>query len=205
MRIQCGRWCWVFTATFFACVGASAAPTGTSPTAVARADDAPPDAAPERNIRYIVNPEGMRVEIDGVSFSPKAELVKVGKGSGVKLKVEVRAKDGKKHSLLAPEKAPFAFAGSVRRSGEEQRFTDKREGDRAVSVGDKLTTLTRTWPDAGVKPLEAGDELELFVGIWGIGPDEASRRPLKKFCKITIKMDKAKPRVVVSPPDGVTR
>lgn len=176
------------------------------PVAVSEEGEPAPAPAAERNIRYIVNPDGMRVEVDGLVFTPKAELVKSGKGSGIKLRVEVRAKDGKTHSLLAPEKAPLAFAGKIRRKDqEEEQFSDKREGDHAVTVGEKLVKLQRTWPAAGVKPLSSGDELELLVGIWGVGPDEASRRPLKKFCKITVKFDRPKPRVIVAPPDGATR
>jgi hypothetical protein len=56
-----------------------------------------------------------------------------------------------------------------------------------------------------MKPLAMGDELEIMVGIWGLGTDAASRRPLKKFCKVTLKVDKPKPRAIISAPDGVGR
>jgi hypothetical protein len=128
-------------------------------------------------------------------------------GYGVKLKVEVRAKDGKPHSLLAPQNAEVAFAGTVKRKeGEPEKFGDKREGDRELTVKEKAVQLTRSWPaQGGPKPLVNGDELELMVGIWGLGDDAASRRPLKKFCKVTLKFEKDKPRVTVTPPDGVRR
>lgn len=165
------------------------------------------DESTARNVKYVVNPEGMRVELEGVTFAPKAEAVKVGAGYGLKLKVDVRAKDGKSHSLLAPKNAEVAFAGSVKRKdGEPEKFGDKREGDREIVLkGDKAVHLARSWPPAGEKPIVNGDELELMVGIWGLGDDAASRRPLKKFCKVTLKFEKDKPRVVVTTPDGVSK
>jgi hypothetical protein len=44
-----------------------------------------------------------------------------------------------------------------------------------------------------------------MVGIWGVGENAAARRPLKKFCKVTLKFEKDKPRVVVTTPDGVSK
>ncbi|MFZ5889890.1 MAG: hypothetical protein ACOY0T_02390 [Myxococcota bacterium] len=166
------------------------------------------DESTARNVKYVVNPEGMRVELEGVSFAPKAEAAKIGSGYGIKLKVDVRAKDGKSHSLLAPTNAEVAFAGSVKRKdGDPEKFGDKREGDREIVLkGDKAVHLTRSWPPPnGPKPIAQGDELELMVGIWGLGEDAASRRPLKKFCKVTLKFEKDKPKVSVTPPDGVSR
>ena len=165
------------------------------------------DESTARNVKYVVNPEGMRVELDGVVFAPKAESVKLAGGYGLKLKVDVRAKDGKEHSLLAPKNAEVAFAGSVRRKeGEPEKFGDKREGDREIVLkGEKPVHLTRSWPNAGQKPIANGDELELMVGIWGVGENAAARRPLKKFCKVTLKFEKDKPRVVVTTPDGVSK
>lgn len=184
---------------------ASAEPTKSAPSA----DAAPAEADSARNVKYIVNPDGMRVEIEGLSFAPKAEAVKAGAGFGIKIKVEVRAKDDQSHSLLAPSAAQLAVAGSIRRAGqaEPETFGDKREGDQEIVVkGSKPTTLTRSWPGAdGPKPLVQGDEAELMIGIWGLGSDAASRRPLKKFCKVTVKFDKPKPRVIVSAPDGISR
>lgn len=173
-----------------------------------KAEEAPA-ADSARNVKYIVNPDGMRVEIEGLSFAPKAEAVKAGAGYAIKLKVEVKTKDDESHSLLAPAQAEVAMAGSIRRAGqaEPETFGDKREGDREIVVkGAKPVTLTRTWPGAGgPKPLVQGDEAELMVGIWGVGADAASRRPLKKFCKITVKFTQPKPRVVVSAPDGISK
>lgn len=188
-----------------------------SPAAPEASAEKPPEAdkpaaeggeeSTARNVKYVVNPEGMRVELDGVVFAPKAETVKLAGGYGLKLKVDVRAKDGKEHSLLAPKTAEVAFAGTVKRKeGEPEKFGDKREGDREIVLkGEKPVHLTRTWPPAGQKPIANGDELELMVGIWGVGENAASRRPLKKFCKVTLKFEKDKPRVVVTTPDGVSK
>lgn len=173
------------------------------------------DAAPKegggesesgRNVKYIVNPEGMRIEVDGVTFSPKAEAVKSGAGWAVKVKVEVRAKDGNPHSLLAPTGTEVAIAGLVKRSGqaEPEMLSDHRDGDKEIVLKDKPVTLTRTWPAAGgVKVLGAGDEAELLIGIWGLGENAASRKPVRKLCKLSVKLDKAKPKVSLGAPDGV--
>jgi hypothetical protein len=159
-----------------------------------------------RNVKYIVNPDGMRVEVDGVTFAPKAELVKSGAGWAIKLKVDVRAKDGNSHSLLAPKGTEVAIGGLIKRSGqaEPEMPSDQRAGDTEIVLKDKPVTLTRTWPAAdGPKALMAGDEADLLVGIWGLGDNAASRRMVRKLCKLSVKVDKAKPRVVVGPPDGV--
>lgn len=198
----------------------SAAPPAAEPAAAAPAEaekpaEPPPKSAEEpagdgaRNVKYIVNPDGMRVEVEGLSFAPKAEAVKAGAGYAIKLKVEVRTKDDESHSLLAPAQAEVAMAGSIKRAGqaEPETFGDKREGEREIVVkGAKPVTLTRTWPAAGgPKPLAQGDEAELMVGIWGLGADAASRRPLKKFCKITVKFTQQKPRVVITAPEGISK
>jgi hypothetical protein len=159
-----------------------------------------------RNVKYIVNPDGMRVEVDGVTFAPKAEAVKSGAGWAIKVKVDVRAKDGNTHSLLAPKGTEVAIGGLIKRSGqaEPEMPSDQRTGDDEIVLKDKPITLTRTWPAAGgPKLLAAGDEADLLVGIWGLGDNAASRRMVRKLCKLTVKLDKAKPRVVVGPPDGV--
>jgi hypothetical protein len=184
---------------------------------VASADAEPakpkPEAASEsgtsRNVKYMVSPDGMRVEIEGLALTPKAEAVKAGAGWKIKIKVEARAKDDEAHVILTPKGTEIALAGSIRRagSGEAESFGDTRGGDQELTVkGSKAVTFTRTWPAAsGPKALAAGDEAEFMVGLWGVGADSASLRPLKKFCKITVKLDKAKPRVMLGPPDGVTR
>jgi hypothetical protein len=187
------------------------------PVASTSADAEPakpkPEAASEsgtsRNVKYMVSPDGMRVEVEGLALTPKAEAVKAGAGWNIKIKVEARAKDDEAHVILTPKGTEIALAGSIRRAGggEAESFGDTRGGDQEITVkGNKAVTFTRTWPAAGgPKALAAGDEAEFMVGLWGVGADSASLRPLKKFCKISVKLDKAKPRVMLGPPDGVTR
>lgn len=196
---------------------ASSKPAAEEPVAAAKDGDAKDGAAKAgggesdsgRNVKYIVNPDGMRVEVDGVSFAPKVEAVKSGAGFGLKVKVDVRAKDGNQHSLLAPKGTEVAIGGLIKRSGqsEPEMPSDQRAGDGEIILkGDKAVSLTRTWPgEGGPKVLMAGDEADLLVGIWGLGDNAASRRMVRKLCRITVKLDKAKPKVVVGPPEGVSK
>lgn len=186
---------------------AEAEPAPTSPSAAASSNTDEGALAP-RSVKYIVSPDGLRVEVEGLSFTPRAEAVKLGAGYAVKVSVQARAKDGSAHSLLAPKAAELAFAGHVvRGSGEPERFTDRREGDRELRVeGTKPVLLARTWPQsAEAKPLMPGDELKLLVGLWGLGSDAASRRPLTRFCSVSFSFDakKGKPKLVVSAPEGL--
>jgi hypothetical protein len=147
----------------------------------------------------------MRVRVAGIELVPKAELVSKGGTQSIKLRVEVRAEDGKRHSLLAPAGKEVAFAGKVRRAdGTEESFTDEREGEREVVVEEgKDATLSRTFPEKGMKPLKMGDELELQVGLWGLGDDAASRRPVRAVCKVSLTYPRKKPKLKVTPPDGL--
>lgn len=170
----------------------------------------PPAAAPDeaeagRSVRYVVNPEGLRVRVAGVVFVPRAELVQKAGTFGVKLDVEARADDGKSHSLLAPAGQELAFAAKVRRAdGSEETFNDERKGERELVIDDgKDAKLSRVFPDKALKPLKKGDELELSVGVWGLGDDAASRRPLRALCKVTLSYPRGKPKVKLTPPDGV--
>jgi hypothetical protein len=173
------------------------------------ATDAPPPAPeePTRQVRYIVNPEGMRVRVAGVELVPRAEVVEKGGTLSIKLRVEARSEDGKKHSLLAPAGKELALAGTLRRSdGSEEKFGDEREGERELVVDDgKDVVLTRTFPDKGAKPLKSGDQLELAVGLWGLGDDAASRRPVRGLCKVTLSYPRNKPKLKLTPPDGLSK
>lgn len=159
----------------------------------------------QREIKYYVSPDGLRVEIAGVQFTPTAEAVRVGGGWGVKVQVAAKARDGKPHSLLAPKGGEIAFAGTVTRAkGDPEEFGDERSGDDALTLeGDKSQKLTRTWPaKGGPKPVAAGDELALSIGIWGVGDDASSRRPVRKLALVTLKVDKGKGKATVKPPEG---
>jgi hypothetical protein len=107
--------------------------------------------------------------------------------------------------LLAPSGKEVAFAAKVRRAdGSEETFDDRREGERELVLDEgRDAQLTRTFPDKGMKPLKNGDELELAVGLWGLGDDAASRRPLRALCKVTLSYPRKKPKLKLAPPDGV--
>ncbi|HLV64611.1 MAG TPA: hypothetical protein VKY73_02315 [Polyangiaceae bacterium] len=168
-----------------------------------------PEPPPEREVRYVVNPEVMRVRTEGVVLRPRAEAVRAGKGHAVRVTVRLRMEADTERSVLAPEGQELAFAGRVvRADGTEEHFADTRTGERAKTLSPSgELVLARTWPDAGdVKPLGPGDELELAVGIWGLGEDADSRRPLRALCKVTAKGKKGgAPRVAVAPPETAAK
>ncbi len=181
-----------------------------APEDAAAAEPAEPSApppAPEENqgrsIRYVVNPDGMRVRVAGVVLVPRAELVTRGGQSTIKVEVEASSEDGQNHSILAPSGKELAFAGKVRRAdGTEETFTDQREGDRDVSIGEGTNAkLSRTFPDKGKKPFKMGDEVELAVGLWGLGDDASSRRPVLGVCKVTLSFPRKTAKLKVVPPD----
>ena len=183
--------------------------TGTEkpPESTATSDaGAPPAANPDeqRSIRYVQTPEGLRVEILGVKFVPKAEAVKTPAGIGVKLTLE--ATTGEARSLLAPQHGPLAFAGAIKRKGksEAETFGDERKGDGEVLLTpDKPTKIVREWPGPKGGALGNGDVLELDVGLWGLGANAAERRPVKQFLRVRVVVENWKGRARVEPPPSV--
>ncbi|HYQ00499.1 MAG TPA: hypothetical protein VER96_17600 [Polyangiaceae bacterium] len=182
----------------------AAADAPAAPEAAAKKDEPDPNAT--REVTYVVVPEGLKISVAGVRFAVSASAVQVASGWGVKLSVVATALDGKVHSLSNPKSGPMAFAGSVARKGksEPDPFGDERSGDGEQEVpGDTPAKFSRTWPANGVRVLGAGDALDLQVALWGLGSDKDSRRPVKKFCHVRMKVDKGKPRAIVEPPQGV--
>ena len=183
------------------------APADDAVSAEPAEESAPPPPAEDENqgrsIRYVVNPDGMRVRVAGVVLVPRAELVTRGGQSTIQVVVEASSEDGKTHSILAPTGKELAFAGKVRRAdGTEETFTDQREGDRDVSIGEGTDAkLSRTFPDKGKKPFKMGDEVELAVGLWGLGEDASSRRPVLGVCKVTLSFPRKTAKLKVVPPD----
>lgn len=171
----------------------------------AAAEGTPPEADPaneQRNIKYVVTPDGLRAELLGVSFAFSAESVKGPSGFGVKVTVEATASEDR--FLLAPKHGPLAFAGAIKRKGktEPEQFGDERmgEGTLALSAG-KPVKIVREWPDKGKGgALSNGDVLELDVGLWGLGTSEADRRPAKQFLRVKLKVTDWKGRATVEPP-----
>jgi hypothetical protein len=223
----------VVTALSFACSSASApaetptvAPAPASeptpaiePAADASADpptsagEPPPEAASAeqetdadapRDIRYIKTPEGLRVEILGVKFVPKAEALKTPSGIGVRLTLEATASEAR--SLLAPAHGPLAFAGAIQRKGkaEAETFGDERKGDGELLLdAKKPTKIVREWPGKQGGGLGNGDVLELDVGLWGLGADAADRRPVKQLLRVKVVVENWKGRARVEPPPSV--
>jgi len=192
-----------------------AAPTEASPPSDAAPDEPTkaPDATsangdqsgeqrPEgREIKYIVTPEGLEVEVAGVRFTTAVKPIQMAGGWGVRLSATGKSKDGKAHSLSNPKGGPIALAGSVKRGGNAERFGDKREGDdeKTIEAAAPLE-ISREWPAKGEKPLHDGDELQLEVGLWGLGDDAASRRPVRDFFRVKMVVGKKKPQPVITPP-----
>jgi hypothetical protein len=157
-----------------------------------------------REIRYVVTSGKLEVKISGVRFTPLAKAVRVGGGWGVDLTVTGVAEDEKMHSLLQPKQGALSLAGKIeRKGGKTETLSDKRDGDEEVFISPGTPMeLTRKWPGkSGMKPLAAGDKVELHVGLWGMGADAATRRPVKKFLIVTLVVGQAKPHAIVAPPE----
>ncbi len=168
----------------------------------AKPAEAPPasDNAP-REVKYIQTPEGLKVEVSGVRFHVKATSSKVGGGFGVKVSVKAEAMDQKTHSLLSSDNGPIAFAGSVTRKKETTKFGDERKGEAEQTIGSGAPLeFAREWPAKGEKPLANNDSVELDVGLWGIGDDAQSRRPVRAFAKVKAKVEGYKGQATVEPP-----
>lgn len=186
------------------------AASASAPEAQASADAAAPESpttAPEggpREVKYVMAGGKLEVELDGVKFKPSAKAVKVGGGWGIAIEVEGDSQDDKMHSLLKPKSGPLAIAAKVtRKGGKVEEQTDTREGeDEDFVTPGTLAKLERKWPTGPKdKPLSAGDKVQLMVGLWGIGPDSKSRRPLKKFFSVTMVVGKGEPRPLIAPPE----
>jgi hypothetical protein len=179
--------------------------------AAAPAADAPEEAAPPardpnatRDVRYVVMPEGLKIEVDGVRFMAKAEPVRTPAGFNVRVTISATASESR--SLLAPKNGPLAFAGAVKRAGkpEPEAFGDERQGEGDEPLGAGTTVkLSREWPPKGVRPLGNGDVLELDVGLWGLGTGPSDRRAVKQFARVKASVDHWKGKASVQPPPSL--
>lgn len=152
-----------------------------------------------REVVYRVSPEGMKVQIEGAEFVPKAKAVKKGGGWGVELTVE--AKTTSDMILWAPDGGPLAFGGFVESGGEKKKFGDKREGGRDVNLSTGVPIkFQRVWPKDGEPALRPGEKLELHVGLWGLGPDAESRKPVRKFVVVKMVASASGAQPLVQPP-----
>jgi hypothetical protein len=171
------------------------------PAPIAKEQKIDPDLA-VRDVTYVVTPTGLKVTVAGTRFAVTAVATSVAGGWGVKVNVEAAANDGLLHSLSKPEAGPLAFAGAVTRRGqaEADHFGDERAGDGELAVTDAALKISRSWPMRGSRPLAIGDALDLQVALWGLGTDANSRRPVKQFVHVRMRVDKGKPKAVVEPP-----
>ncbi len=152
-----------------------------------------------REIVYRVSPDGIKVQIEGAEFVPKAVAVKRGGGFGVELSVE--AKTTSDMILWAPGGGPLAFGGFVESGGEKKKFGDTREGGRDVNLSPGVPVkFQRVWPKDGEPGLKAGEKLELHVGLWGLGPDAATRKPVRKFVVIKMTASTTGAQPLIQPP-----
>jgi hypothetical protein len=178
-----------------------------SSDAAAAPDEPPAEKLEGREVKYIMTPQGLEVEVAGVRFFTAAKPIQMGGGWGVRLSATAKVKDDKSHSLLSPKNGPIAFAAAVKRGGgEPERFSDKREGDGEETLEPgKPHEIKRDFPGKdGPKPLKAGDELELEVGLWGLGDNAEARKAVRAFFTVKMVVGKGKPQPVISPPATAT-
>lgn len=198
---------------------ASVEPTSPPADAAPAADAVPkpdaevkPDAAPAkdpnapRTVKYVVTPEGLKIEVAGVRFLASAEAKQVALGWGAKVTIKAEATDGKEHVLLNPKNGPIAFAAAVFKKGstEAERIPDSRDGDAEIKIGSSPSTFSREFPSKGGRVLAIGETLDMEVALWGLGDNTEARRPVKQFFHVKMKVDKGKPKAIVEPPASAT-
>jgi len=187
-----------------------AAPADTKPEADAKpeADEKtaatpPKDPNAMREVKYVVTPEGLKIEVAGVRFVAAAQAIKIAQGWGAKITVKAEVLDGKEHVLLNPKHGPIAFAAAVFKPGstEAERIPDERagEGDMKLTPG-KPSSFSREFPNKGGRVLGIGETLDMEVALWGLGDTTEDRRPVKQFFHVKMKVDKGKPKAIVEPP-----
>jgi len=179
-------------------------------TAVAPSDDKPaPAPAPAkdpnapREVKYVVAPEGLKVEVAGVRFLVAAEAKQIAQGWGAKISIKAESADGKAHVLLSPKNGPIAFAAAVFKKGstEAERIPDARDGEGELTIGaGSPVSFSRDFPNKGGRVLAIGETLDMEVALWGLGDSKEDRRPVKQFVHVKMKVDKGKPKAIVEPP-----
>jgi hypothetical protein len=157
-------------------------------------------------VKYVVTPEGLKIEVAGVRFLVSAEAKQIAQGWGAKVTIKAEATDGKEHVLLNPKNGPIAFAAAVFKKGstEAERIPDSREGDGELKLSGSPSTFSREFPAKGGRVLAIGETLDMEVALWGLGESAEDRRPVKQFFHVKMKVDKGKPKAVVEPPASAT-
>ena len=183
---------------------AEAVPADTKPAEASQAKD--PDAP--RQVKYVVTPEGLKIEVAGVRFLATAEAKQVAKGWGAKISVKAESTDGASHVLLSPKNGPIAFAAAVFKKGstEAERIPDAREGEGELTIGPGApVTFSREFPNKGGRVLAIGETLDMEVALWGLGSSADDRRPVKQFVHVKMKVDKGKPKPSIEPPASAAK
>jgi pyruvate/2-oxoglutarate dehydrogenase complex dihydrolipoamide acyltransferase (E2) component len=175
-------------------------PKADAPAAKPAAPAKDPNAM--REVKYVVTPEGLKIEVAGVRFLASAEAKQIAQGWGAKVTIKAEATDGKEHVLLNPKNGPIAFAAAVFKKGstEAERIPDSREGDGEVKLSGSPSTFSREFPAKGGRVLAMGETLDMEVALWGLGESTEDRRPVKQFFHVKMKVEKGKPKAVVEPP-----
>jgi hypothetical protein len=183
----------------------AAAPSAAPAPAVEDKPAAAPAKDPnaQREIKYLVTPEGLKVEVAGVRFFVSAEAKQIGQGWGARISAKAESLDGKEHVLLSPKSGPIAFAAAVFKKGstEAERIPDSREGEGELKIGPgSPTSFSRDFPNKGGRVLAMGETLDMEVALWGLGDTAEDRRPVKQFVHVKMKVEKGKPKAIVEPP-----
>jgi hypothetical protein len=187
---------------------AEAAPAEVPAAEATPEPDAKPAAAPAkdanavREVKYVVTPEGLKIEVAGVRFLASAAAKQIAQGWGVKVTIKAEAFDGKEHVLLDANNGPLAFAPAVFKKGstEAERSADSRDTAGEVKVGASPKTFSREFPNKGGRVLAMGETLDMEVALWGLGETAEDRRPVKQFFHVKMQVDKGKPKARVEPP-----
>jgi hypothetical protein len=156
-----------------------------------------------REVKYVVTPEGLKVEVAGVRFMVSADAKQIAQGWGTKISIKAESLDGKEHMLLSPKNGPIAFAAAVFKKGstEAERIADSREGEGELTIGaGSPSSFSREFPNKGGRVLAIGETLDMEVALWGLGNSKEDRRPVKQLVHVKMKVEKGKPKAIVEPP-----
>lgn len=178
-------------------LASAASPSKSAAPAVAETSGVPPQS---HDLVYHVSPDGIWVEILKARFRPSAKTIKVPGGRIVELEVEVETEEP--YSLLSGENGPLAVAGRVRRPAEELRVDERGESKSLTITSGKTEVFKRRFPVGTIKPIKPGEQLEIRVGLWGFGEEDATL-PVKRLFVVKVAPDKDGDHLEVALPEGV--
>lgn len=150
------------------------------------------------DLTYRVKPDSLAIQVLGVTFTPKVKTRKLTKGYGIEIVMEAKATQ----EVVIAEGAQGPLALAVLVSGKSEVLADKKTTGGDVTLGPgQSERFIRSWPTDGGSGLETG-EAEIQVGLWGLGTDAASKKPVRKFFVIQLKVDGKGATATVAPPKG---